>query len=69
MDDPQKLTTIRLARSDLRTAPGYRASDLLLQVRDGSMNRTRAANAFEKKALEKKAFERIERVLRRHTPV
>src|ERR1700730_17573302 len=43
MDDPQKLMTIRFARSPRRTAPGHSASDRLLQVRDGGMNRTRAA--------------------------
>jgi hypothetical protein len=48
IDDLQLLMTIRFARSDWRAAPPLRASERLLQVRDGSMIRKRAARLLKK---------------------
>jgi hypothetical protein len=48
IDDLQLLMTIRFARSKWRAAPPFRASERLLQVRDGSMIQKTGSQVFEK---------------------
>jgi len=48
IDDLQLLMTIRFARSKWRAAPPFRASERLLQVRDGNMMRKRAVRFLKK---------------------